>query len=143
MRSALRSHLLSQGEQVQSGHAVFVRSQVKNVDKIELGRYEMTTWYFSPLPMEFHGLKVRARAALGALWCWPFPRPSVQSQCLAHLPFPGPSVQSRFEALSMPSAVQKLYFCEYDLAFFKTRDQLLRHLRKCEMKHPPGDEIYR
>ena len=69
-------------------------TKVKNVDKIELGRYEMNTWYFSPLPMEFHGLK-------------------------------------------------KLYFCEYDLAFFKTRDQLLRHLRKVELKHPPGDEIYR
>lgn len=39
--------------------------------------------------------------------------------------------------------LQKLYFCEYDLAFFRTRDQLLRHLRKCDVKHPPGDEIYR
>jgi len=69
-------------------------TKVKNVEKIELGRYEMTTWYFSPLPLEFHGVK-------------------------------------------------KLYFCEYDLAFFRTRDQLLRHLRKCDVKHPPGDEIYR
>lgn len=67
---------------------------MKNIDRIELGRYEMATWYFSPLPLEYHGLK-------------------------------------------------KLFFCEYDLSFFKTRDQLLRHLRKCELKHPPGDEIYR
>ena len=39
--------------------AVPAPSQVKNVEKIELGRYEMTTWYFSPLPLEFHGVKAR------------------------------------------------------------------------------------
>lgn len=39
--------------------------------------------------------------------------------------------------------VQCLYFAEYDLAFFKTRDEMIRHLRKCKLQHPPGDEIYR
>ena len=38
---------------------------------------------------------------------------------------------------------QKLYFCEYDLAFFKQRHQMLRHLRKVKLLHPPGTEIYR
>ncbi len=45
-----------------------------------------------------------------------------------------------------PSATcppQKLYFCEYSLDFFKRRSQLLRHLQKCPLRHPPGDEIYR
>jgi len=37
----------------------------------------------------------------------------------------------------------KLFFCEYCLTFMKRKDQLQRHLRKCELKHPPGDEIYR
>lgn len=69
-------------------------TKVKNVAKIELGRYEMDTWYFSPLPPEYHN-------------------------------------------------VPKLHFCEYDLSFFKDRGQLLRHLKKCELNHPPGDEIYR
>ena len=32
---------------------------------------------------------------------------------------------------------------EGDLAFFKDRDQMLQHLRKCKLQHPPGDEIYR
>ena len=32
--------------------------QVKNVERIELGRYEMETWYFSPLPPEFKDCKV-------------------------------------------------------------------------------------
>lgn len=38
---------------------------------------------------------------------------------------------------------QKLYFCEYTLQFFKRKEQLQRHLKKNELRHPPGDEIYR
>ena len=37
-------------------------TKVKNVAKIELGRYEMETWYFSPLPDEFKGCTVSAQA---------------------------------------------------------------------------------
>ena len=37
----------------------------------------------------------------------------------------------------------KLYICEYCLTFLKRKEQLQRHLRKCELRHPPGDEIYR
>jgi hypothetical protein len=44
---------------------------------------------------------------------------------------------------SPPPPKQKLYFCEYSLHFFKRRTQLLRHLSKCKLRHPPGDEIYR
>jgi histone acetyltransferase MYST1 len=35
-------------------------TKVKNVERIELGRYEMETWYFSPLPPEYKECKVRA-----------------------------------------------------------------------------------
>uniref|UniRef100_A0A7S0RE57 Histone acetyltransferase n=1 Tax=Chlamydomonas leiostraca TaxID=1034604 RepID=A0A7S0RE57_9CHLO len=38
---------------------------------------------------------------------------------------------------------KKLYFCEYTLAFFKRRSQMLRHMNKCRTRHPPGEEIYR
>lgn len=69
-------------------------TKVKNIEKIELGRYEMETWYFSPFPIEYRECK-------------------------------------------------ELFFCEYDLAFFKRRDQMLRHLRKVRLQHPPGTEIYR
>jgi len=41
------------------------------------------------------------------------------------------------------SNCQKLFFCEYTLQFFKRKEQLQRHLKKNEMRHPPGDEIYR
>jgi len=36
-----------------------------------------------------------------------------------------------------------LYFCEYDLHFVKRRDALQRYMKRCELVHPPGDEIYR
>jgi len=69
-------------------------TKVKNIAKVELGRYEIETWYFSPFPPEY-------------------------SHC------------------------EKLFFCEFCLNFMKRKEQLQRHMRKCDLKHPPGDEIYR
>ncbi len=69
-------------------------TKVKNISKIELGKYEIETWYFSPFPPEY-------------------------SDC------------------------NKLFFCEFCLSFMKRKEQLARHMRKCVLKHPPGDEIYR
>ena len=69
-------------------------TKVKNIATIELGRYEIETWYFSPFPPEYN------------------------------------------DSL-------KLYFCEFCLNFMKQKEQLQRHMRKCDLKHPPGDEIYR
>mmetsp|Transcript_33444 Transcript_33444/g.79319 ORF Transcript_33444/g.79319 Transcript_33444/m.79319 type:complete len:407 (-) Transcript_33444:861-2081(-) len=69
-------------------------TKVKNIETIELGRYIMDTWYFSPFPEEYNDVK-------------------------------------------------KLYFCEFTLQFFKERSQMMRHLRKVNVLHPPGDEIYR
>lgn len=69
-------------------------TKVKNITKIELGRYEIETWYFSPFPSEYNNC-------------------------------------------------EKLYFCEFCLNFMKRKEQLQRHMRKCDLKHPPGDEIYR
>lgn len=39
--------------------------------------------------------------------------------------------------------MQKLYICEFTLAFFPQRDQLLRHIDKAKRRCPPGTEIYR
>lgn len=69
-------------------------TKVKNIECIELGRYEVTTWYFSPYPEEFCG-------------------------------------------------EERLYVCEYCLKYMKKRKTLDRHKRKCELRAPPGDEIYR
>ena len=69
-------------------------TKVKNIQFIELGKYEMETWYFSPFPPEYNNCS-------------------------------------------------RLFFCEFDFAFFRTKKQLQRHMKKVKMLHPPGDEIYR
>lgn len=43
----------------------------------------------------------------------------------------------------MLSGMQILYFSEFDLQFFKQRPEMLQHLRKSRLQHPPGDEFYR
>ena len=37
----------------------------------------------------------------------------------------------------------KLFVCEFCLRYMKKASTLLRHKMKCELRHPPGDEIYR
>jgi histone acetyltransferase MYST1 len=36
-----------------------------------------------------------------------------------------------------------LYFCEFTLKFFRTKEELLRHQRRNKIRHPPGNEVYR
>ncbi|KNC53155.1 histone acetyltransferase KAT5 [Thecamonas trahens ATCC 50062] len=36
-----------------------------------------------------------------------------------------------------------LYLCEFCLTYLKSESQLIRHAAKCQLKHPPGNEIYR
>ena len=36
-----------------------------------------------------------------------------------------------------------IHLCEFCLTYVKTRHQLKRHLSKCNMRSPPGTEIYR
>lgn len=69
-------------------------TKVKNIDVIELGKYEIDTWYFSPYPEEF-------------------------AKC------------------------EKLYICEFCLKYMKKKKTLNRHKLKCDLRHPPGNEIYR
>ncbi len=69
-------------------------SRVKNLNKLQIGRHEIESWYFSPYPAEF-----------------------------AHLP--------------------TLYICEFCLSWFPSPTMLGRHLTKCMLRHPPGNEIYR
>eukprot|EP00164_Ancoracysta_twista_P006580 GFYU01009186.1.p1 GENE.GFYU01009186.1~~GFYU01009186.1.p1 ORF type:complete len:462 (+),score=129.02 GFYU01009186.1:39-1388(+) len=69
-------------------------TKVKNIQKIEIGKWAVDTWYFSPFPKEYVNCDT-------------------------------------------------LFFCEFCLKFFKRRESLVRHAKKCDLKHPPGDEIYR
>jgi len=69
-------------------------TKVKNIEKIEMGQWEVDTWYFSPYPDEYCRRKV-------------------------------------------------LYICEFCLKYMRKVDTYAQHRQKCEMRHPPGSEIYR
>jgi histone acetyltransferase MYST1 len=69
-------------------------TKVKNIQFIEMGRYEIETWYYSPFPQEY-------------------------------------------------CDTERLYVCEFCLKYMKKKKTLQRHKAKCDLRHPPGDEIYR
>jgi hypothetical protein len=73
-------------------------TKVKNIPRIELGRYEIDTWYYAPYPDGYGGENLRE---------------------------------------------DKLFMCEFCLKYIKRSKTLERHKRKCDLRHPPGDEIYR
>jgi len=41
------------------------------------------------------------------------------------------------------NSTTKLYICEFCLKYMKKKKTMERHRLKCDMHHPPGDEIYR
>ncbi|VDN01166.1 unnamed protein product [Thelazia callipaeda] len=76
------------------GHGEDALTRIRNIEMVELGRYRIQPWYFSPYPQE-----------LTSLSC--------------------------------------IYLCEFCLKFVKSTTCLKRHMNKCHLKHPPGNEIYR
>ncbi|CAO3594944.1 unnamed protein product [Absidia cylindrospora] len=69
-------------------------ARVKNLDKIQMGQFEVEPWYFAPYPQEY-------------AYC------------------------------------DTLYICEFCLLYYASHRQLERHRQRCQLQHPPGNEIYR
>lgn len=69
-------------------------SRIKNINCIEIGKFRLKPWYFSPYPIEL----------------------------------------TKYETV---------YLCEWCLKYVKSVTCLKRHLTKCPLKYPPGNEIYR
>jgi len=69
-------------------------SRIKNINCIEIGKYRLKPWYFSPYPIELTKCSI-------------------------------------------------VYLCEWCLKFCKSVTCLKRHLMKCQLRYPPGNEIYR
>lgn len=90
----LRSRDIGASEGGDTDQLGFRKSQQKIVERIEFGKYEINTWYFSPYPEEY-------------------------------------------------ACCEKLFICEFCLNYMAQRDTLLRHKTRCELRHPPGNEIYR
>lgn len=38
--------------------------------------------------------------------------------------------------------IETIYFCEFCLAFFAKETELKRHIEKCNLVHPPGNQVY-
>ena len=76
----------------------------------------MQTWYYSPFAKEY--MKYR-----------------FQQQIVFDL--------HTDSILLQPPVCSKLYHCEFCLAFYGAAAELARHEQRCELQHPPGNEIYR
>ncbi|EPS36086.1 hypothetical protein H072_10509 [Dactylellina haptotyla CBS 200.50] len=83
--------LRTSGSMTQSAHEV---ARVRNLSKLQIGKFEVETWYFSPYPSEL-------------------------TEC------------------------DVVYICEFCLSYFGDERPFQRHRMKCELFHPPGNEIYR
>lgn len=68
-------------------------TKIKTIDEIVFGNFKTETWYFSPLPEEYHQ--------------------------------------------------KTIYICEFCLNFYKKPEDLKKHMMRCNLRHPPGNEIYR
>jgi len=69
-------------------------ARVRNIEKIQMGKYEVEPWYFSPYPVDFID-------------------------------------------------VDMAFICEFCLSYYGDVVQFERHRSKCNLLHPPGNEIYR
>lgn len=136
---------------------------MKNISTIELGRYEIETWYFSPFPAEYNDcLKLYF-----CEFCLNFMKRKEQLQrhmvshvssssfcslqCLA-------CKESAFSSESLVDWILDYMFLRGFLLpillttlpnlysgflFLFICILILNMKRKCDLKHPPGDEIYR
>jgi GNAT superfamily N-acetyltransferase len=97
-------------------------TKIKNIGFLELGQYQMETWYYSPLPKELiHGNKETMPMATttGSSQAWN------NAATTGFLPV--------------------LYVCEFTLRMFARKRELQRFQRtiRPQDRHPPGNEIYR
>ncbi|XP_032230595.1 histone acetyltransferase KAT5 [Nematostella vectensis] len=88
--SSLRQH----GSLVQDRSNDDIVTRMKNIQMVQLGKFRIKPWYFSPYPQEFTNLPM-------------------------------------------------VYLCDFCLKFVKSFHCLKRHMVKCNLFHPPGNEIYR
>lgn len=91
-------------------------TKIKNVGFLELGQYQMETWYFSPLPKELiNGSKDNIIVA------------------------------NNSNSAAAPGFLEVLYVCEFTFRMFARKCELQRFQRTIspQDRHPPGNEIYR
>lgn len=95
-----------------------VVTRMKNVEMIELGKHRIKPWYFAPYPQ----VSV-------------FQLNFFLEKCRIN--------QFFFLLLKELCGEPCIYICEFCLKYRKSKKCLERHLAKCNLRHPPGNEIYR
>jgi hypothetical protein len=127
---------------------------------IEMGRYEMDTWYYSPYPGGgMPGCGNREEAASKPVMYSSVPAVCTEAQLVdmdrietlaeacplqsilyGVLPLVSPTQLLCAPRPTEPYASQnKLYICEFTLKYFRKKSTLIRHLAKLEIRHPPGN----
>lgn len=131
---------------------------VKNFKTLELGRYEMDCWYYSPFPESFWNAEVKDEATRAApAGDLPSETEKATEPASADAGDDAGDVREKERGRSTPPeapAVRrkraratdtpaKLYACEFCLKYMRKKKTLTKHKLSCPLRHPPGDEIYR
>ena len=107
------------------------------IKKIEMGKYEMETWYSSPYPEEY--------ARLPKLYLCEYCLKYMKTATILrrHAVFTIYQLVLNEKTAKHLLCLNKLYF-EFVLFFINDNLNLLHIFQaKCVWRHPPGDEIYR
>ena len=99
-------------------------SRVRNLSRIQMGKFEMEPWYFSPYPPVFAGDA-------------PAPAPGNTSSTDVNGNGNGDAAGAVYLAADV------VYICEFCLGYWGDDHAFARHRAKCGLMHPPGNEIYR
>eukprot|EP01012_Entosiphon_sulcatum_P014335 TRINITY_DN19374_c0_g1_i1.p1 TRINITY_DN19374_c0_g1~~TRINITY_DN19374_c0_g1_i1.p1 ORF type:complete len:506 (+),score=84.19 TRINITY_DN19374_c0_g1_i1:26-1519(+) len=106
-------------------------SKPKNIGLVHFGRNVMEAWYFSPYSFTLDRFQNVVQDYFDADFLTRGP----------------PPVPEEYSIYPFGEAVPKpvdLWVCQFCLKPCVTREQLeQRHVPKCRLRHPPGDEIYR
>ena len=162
---ALGEHGGHEGMDEESIRAHEASTKVKNVEWIQIGRHRIETWYFSPYPPELFFDLDRPNATTSSASS----ASSTSTTSTTSTTTTASSTSSTTTAKKTKKKKKKkkasssggggggsvpgdqvkvlplLFCCEWDLSFYRTRDELMRHCAKTALseRHPPGNEIYR
>lgn len=124
-------------------------TKIKNIGFLELGPYQMETWYYSPLPKELiHGMKetIPSISPTNNNMTYSSGNANVLSTTGASSAnTPTGLFNASATTASTTGYLDVLYVCEFTLRMFARKRELQRYQKiiPCIRRHPPGNEIYR
>ena len=124
------------------------KTKVKNINVVEMGKFEMDTWYF--LSLEILQRNVESLSVLLSI-----PSYKYSKTCLPHQLLCSPAQQAlRAQKLACVllrryyspypepyASCEKLYVCEFTMKYFRKAKSLERHLARLQTRQPPGQSV--